>query len=139
MHPRKILVGIAGVDYQQKTVRRAPVNKQVVNNAALVIAHRSIERLFHRKFGDVVCHEMIYKAFGVAALGVHFAHVAYVKKPCSGAAGKMLVQETGVLHGHFPAAEFDDAPACADMFLINRGSFQHAYQITPRRQDVQNQ
>ena len=64
-----------------------------------------------RECGEIVGEQSIEPGRGTNAAHKKLTHVGDVKYAAGLADGFVLLKDSGVLNGHFPACEFDDAAA----------------------------
>jgi hypothetical protein len=71
--------------------------------------------LARSEFTNVIGEEMVQERFGLRAAYRNLPHVGNVENPCVAPHRQVLIDNASVLHGHFPAPEFNQAPA---QFLV---------------------
>ena len=109
--PGGVRAGAGGVDDEEELLGLDLIDVEVVNRAAALVAHEGVLALAALEFADVVGQDAV-EEFGSGAAAHHdFAHVGYVKQAGGGADGVMFFEDAGVMQGHFPAAEFNQAGA----------------------------
>ena len=132
-HPCKILVDVAGVDAEEKILRPAHVDQQVVHHAARRVAHRRVEHAAGKQAGDVIRHEVIEKAGGLGAAHVDLAHVADVEEAGGAAHGLVLLEDAAVLHRHLPAGEIHHARPMGHVKIAQGRALEVAHPKKPKR------
>ena len=80
LHPRPILINIGGIDDEEEVVVAHLIDQQVVDSAAILIAHHTIIYLTHRSARYVVGKDVLHIAFSILATNRHFTHVTDVKE-----------------------------------------------------------
>ena len=87
------------------------VNQDVVDQPALVIGHQAVLDLIEIQLRDMVGGDPLQPRQYSRAVEGEASHVADVEDPDSLPHGLVLLDDARVLHGHEPAAEFDNPPA----------------------------
>ena len=107
LQPGGIRLDARGVDDEEINAGGKLVGIQIVNDAAAFVAHQGVLALAGRELADVVGENRIQKCRRARTADGDFAHVGDVENAGGVADGKVLVGDAGVLHRHFPTAEFD--------------------------------
>ena len=89
-HPVEVFVDVRGIDDEEEAVVGKLVDQQVVNGAAVVVAHHAVEHFAHGCSADVAGEDVAHVAFGIGAADGHFSHVAYVEHTALAAHGMVL-------------------------------------------------
>jgi len=113
----KVLVHSA---LSEEVLRAAHVDQQVVDHAAVGLAHRRVEHAAGEKLGDIVRDEVVQEPGGVRTSHVNLAHVAHVEQPRGAPHRLMLLENAAVLHRHLPACKGDHPAAEVPMDLVQR-------------------
>src|SRR5262249_20100593 len=100
--------------------------------AALLVAHQAVAGLHVLHGGGVVAPDVLDEVERIGPGETEPAHVADVEHAGGGADGVVLLDDSGVLHGHEPAAELDHASAVRDVPAV-QGRLQQRHEATPRR------
>ncbi len=111
LQPRHVRFDPRGVDDEQINLVGKPVGVEVVNDAAAFVAHQGVLALAGRELADVVGQHVIEEIRRARAADGDFAHVRDVENAGGVADGEMFLDDAGVLHGHFPAAEINQLRA----------------------------
>src|SRR5262245_15770786 len=98
-----------------------PIEREIVDDAALAVAQERILDLAHRERCRIVGAEPLHCREGPGTLHFEFPHVADVEQPDRPSHGPVLVDDTGVLHRHLPAAEGDHSRTRLDVNVVKRG------------------
>ena len=109
--PRHVSFDAGGVDDQQILQGRKVISVKVINDAAALVAHQRVLALSAREFANVVGQHPVKKPLGARAGDADLAHVRDVEEAGGVPHGQVLVNDAGVLHRHFPAAEFNELAA----------------------------
>src|SRR5437588_7162176 len=80
IQPGHDLLPIRGIYTDKKPPIGQPIDKNVVLDAAFMIADKRILSRTGRKFHDVVGRHMLEKGHGIPALNHDTAHVAYIEE-----------------------------------------------------------
>ena len=118
LHPGPVLVDIRGVDNEEEILLAQLIDQQIVDGAAVGIAHHAIEYLAHRGTGHVVGEDVLHVALSLAAAHRDLAHVAHVEEAHMFAHGLMLHSDAGILDGHDEAAEGRHQRAHLHMLVV---------------------
>ena len=105
LHPRHVLVDIGGVDDEEEVVVGHLIDEEVIDGAAVGIAHHAIIDLSHGCISHVVGEDVLNVALGIGSCDTHFAHVADIKDTTMLAHRVVLVGDVRVLNGHDESAE----------------------------------
>src|SRR5439155_13536142 len=89
----------------------APVDDQVVEDPAPLVAHQGVLGLTGADPGEVVREQALEEGEGALAADPETPHVADVEEPGDRPHGTVLVADAGVLLGHLPAPEIDQPAA----------------------------
>ena len=127
-HPGEVGGDVAGVDAEQVNPRRAQVDQQVVERAAVLGAHRAVEHLAGVQAGDLVGHKALQKLQRLRPFHVYLAHVADVEEPGRPAHRLVLLQDGAVLDRHFPPGEVHQPAAAGGVEIAKRGALQVAHE-----------
>src|ERR1039458_432383 len=93
-------------------LRMSFVRTEFRNSAAPAsVTHQGVGASAGRELADVVRENGIQKSRRARAADGDFAHVRDVEDAGGFADGEVFVRDAGVLHRHFPAAEFDEFAA----------------------------
>jgi hypothetical protein len=102
---RADLVAVRGVADDENAVGRVPVDDEIVDHRAALVAEQRVERAAVFEAADVVGHQVVGDRPGVLAGEPELAHVADVEEPRRAPHGEVLVDDPGVLDRHLPAGE----------------------------------
>ena len=118
LHPGEVFFAPAGVDTDEQAGGRIPVDDDVVDHAALLVAERAVLRLAVGALREIVRHQPLGGFERSRAIDGHLAHVADVEDADPLADGGVLLEDTLVLHRHVPTGELDDASSGREMRFI---------------------
>jgi hypothetical protein len=124
--PLPVLVDVARVHRQHVSVTAEPVHGEIVDDAAVRMAEHGVLHLADVQHGGVVGGERLQRRERLRPLDFELAHVADVEEADCAADGAVLLDDTRVLHGHFPAAERHHAGAGLDVRVVERSALQRA-------------
>ena len=79
LHPCHVLVDVGGIDDQEELLGSHLVDQQVVDGAAVGVAHHAVEDLPIGGVFHIVGEDMVDVALGIRTSDEHFAHVAHVE------------------------------------------------------------
>ena len=79
-HPREVLIGVSSIDYHEVVVLGLHVYNEVVDCAAVLIAHRGISRESRLKVCVIVGQEQIEEVLCLLTLNEYFAHVGNIEQ-----------------------------------------------------------
>lgn len=99
-------------------VRRDPIDGDVVDDAAFLVAEAAVAHPARAQRGDRAGDQLLDGCDGFRAAEVDLAHVRDVEEAHAFADRRVLRQDGTVLDGHLEAGEFDHAAAEFDMGLI---------------------
>ena len=121
LEPGQVALVVGGVGDGQIAIRPEPVGEEVVEHAAVLVAEQRVLRAALRELGHVVAHEPLEQGAGAGAAGLDLAHVADVEDARALAHGGVLGTDPGgVLDGHLPAGEGDEARARGHVPVVQR-------------------
>ena len=84
-------------------------------------------RLPVQKAAHVVARELLEKRQSAPAVHLDLSHVTDIEQARAGADSEMLRHDAGVLDGHLPAGESDQARASFPMDLVERRPFERLF------------
>ena len=105
-HPIHVLVDVGCVDDKEEVALAHAVDEQVVDGAAVGVAHHAIEDFSVCGTGDVIGEDVVDIALGILALDAHLAHVGDVEDTAVLAHGVVLFDDGGILDGHVESTEW---------------------------------
>ena len=79
-HPREVLVGVGSIDYHEVIVLALHIYNEVVDCAAVLIAHRGISCESRLKVCVIVCQEQIEEVLCLLTLNENLAHVGNIEQ-----------------------------------------------------------
>lgn len=115
VEPGGVGADAGGVDDEEEFFGLDLIDVKVVNRAAALIAHQGVLALAVLQFADVVGQDAVEEFRGGAAAHDDLAHVGNIEQSGGGAHGLVFIEDAGVVQGHFPAAEINQAGA---QFLV---------------------
>ena len=118
LDPRPVLVDVGGIDDEEELVVVDLVDEQVVDRAAVVVAHHAVEDLTVGGAGDVVDEDVVDVFFSLGAFDANLAHVADVENADVMAHCVVLLGDGAVLDGHIEASEGAHEGAELDMAVM---------------------
>lgn len=80
-NPLKILEDIGGIDDEEEVIGVALIDDEVIDDAAILVAHQGVEGFAVVDTADIIGEEDIEEGGGLRAFDSDFAHVADVEKP----------------------------------------------------------
>ena len=113
-----------GVDDEEECVWIGAIGDEVVDDAAVFVEEESVVALAGGEAGDVVGEGVIEEGFGAGATDDELAHVGDVEDADVLADGVVFGHEAGVLDGHFPTGEGDQAGSEGEVIFVERGALE---------------
>ena len=101
----EILVLVGGVDAEEIMIVGDFVDQDVVHEAAVFVEQAGVMGLSEFQLLDGVGGDVVGEFGGFGAANLDLAHVADIEDAHGVAHGVVLVDDSGVLDGHVPAAE----------------------------------
>ena len=135
-HPRPVLVDVRRVHRQHEAIARQARDRQVVDDAALRRAENRVLNLADVERAHVVRGQRLERRERALTVDLELAHVAHVEEAHRRAHRAMLLQDSAILHGHVPPAEFHHSRARFDMGVVERSSLErgvHGRSVDHRR------
>ena len=129
LHPIDVLVDVCGVDNEEKLLGTHLIDQQVIDCAAVGVAHHTVEHLSIGCSGDVIGENVLNVALSVGTGDEHLAHVRNVEHAAGLAHGIVLVGDVCVLNGHVEAGKRRHQCAQFHVFVIKTGLFFHKFLI----------
>ena len=133
LHPPDILVSVGCVDDDEKPILRLAIDDQVVDRAAIFLAHLAVHGMPRFDRRDIVGEQSLQVSLGPGALDPHPPHVRDVEQTGRPADGEVLIADRAVLLGHLPTAEVDHAPTERDVSVVEWRALQGAIRRQPFR------
>jgi hypothetical protein len=131
--PLPVLVDVGRVDGQHVAVGGEPIEREIVDDAAVGIAEQGILHLSDRERADVVGGQPLQRGQGLGPFDLELAHVAHVEAAHRRAHRPMLLDDAGVLHRHLPATEGHHTGAGFHVGVEERGALQGRIHERPSR------
>ena len=103
--PFDVLVDIGGVYHKEELIVAHLIYKQVVDRAAVLVAHHAVENLAGRRAGYIVYKYVVHEPFGIGALDAHLAHMADIENAYSLAHGIVFLGNAAILNRHVIAGK----------------------------------
>ena len=113
--PGPVLVDVGGVDGEHEPFGPEPVEREVVDDAAVGNTEQRVLDLSDLERADVVGGQDLQRGQRLRASHLELAHVADVEEADGRADRAVLLDDARVLHGHLPSAERNHARACGDV------------------------
>ena len=129
LHPIDVLVDVRSVDDEEKLLGTHLIDQQVIDRAAVGVAHHTVEHLSVGCSGHVVGENVLNVALSVGTGDEHLAHVRNVEHAAGLAHGIVLVGDVCVLNGHVEAGKRRHQCAQFHVFVIKTGLFFHKFLI----------
>ena len=130
-HVGVILLPVGGVDHRQVALVPELVHHQIVDGAAVGVAHGPVADLVHRHAVVVVGEQVVDGVQGGGAGEEDLPHVGDIEQPSLLPHGHVLLDDAGaVLHRQQVAGEGDDLAALGHVDVIEWGfpfHFQHSF------------
>lgn len=120
LKPLEIFLGIGGIDAEEGFLGVEGVDDEVVDAASGGIAHGGVFCFGEKGLGEVVGEEGVEEGVGLGSGDEEFSHMGDIEEAYCVADGEVFFDDTGVLDGHFPAAEFDHAGVMGFVKVIER-------------------
>jgi hypothetical protein len=117
MQPSGILRDFGRIHDEEIIFLPEAVGDEIVNHPATFIEEDRVLGMADWERGEIVGEQSIEPSRGPGATHEKLAHVGDIKDPAGFADGFVLLQDSGVLNGHFPACEFDHAAAGGKMLV----------------------
>ena len=128
LHPSYILVDVGCVDDEEEVVLAHLVDEQVVDGAAVLIAHHAIEHLSVGGSLDVIGEDVLNIALGIFTLDGYFAHVRNVEDAAMLAHSVVLLLDVAVLDRHVKACKRGNEGSQSHVSVVETSSFVfHSY------------
>ena len=108
-NPVKVLINIGRIHNQQKTLRRQPAHRQVIEEPASVITQCTVLELVHLQGTDVIQRQILHCRFSPGAGNLDLAHVADIEESGVRPHALVLLNDPRVGEGHLPATKLDHA------------------------------
>ena len=124
-HPVHVLLTIGGVHHRRPGAIRKPVDDQVVEHAAGLVADEVVLGVTGLHLRQIVGDQSLQIVRHAVAPEADPAHVADVEKAGRLAHGGVLLAHAGVLLRHLPAGEVHHASAQRPMPLVERRALRH--------------
>jgi hypothetical protein len=119
-----VFVDAGGVDDEEEFAFAGAIGDEVVDDAAVVIEEEGVVAVAGGEAGDVVGEGVIEEGFGVGAIDDDLAHVGDVEDANVLADGVVFGHKAGILDGHFPAGEGDQAGSEGEVVLVEGGALE---------------
>src|SRR5947209_10688043 len=103
---------------------RQVINKHVVDRVTIREAKLCIKRLTNGDTRDIIGDKILKERERVGSFDLEFTHVAHVEEASTGAYRLVLLQNTAVLNGHFPATELYKTGTHCVVLLVEWRTFQ---------------
>ena len=135
-HPGDILRRVGGVKADQEFFFRETVDDQVVDAAAVRLAHYRVAGHADLDRRHLVGHDAVEELRGVAAADAGFAHVGDIEEPGRLTDRHVFFDDARVLYRHLPAGEGDDTSTEFDVEREERRAgerFRHRHVKVPAR------
>jgi len=87
------------------------VDEEIIDNAAILVAHRRVLHLLDGQLADVIDGDLLQKGLGVGTLDDEFAHMGDIEEADGGADAAVFIDDAAVLDGHIIAGELDQLGA----------------------------
>src|SRR5436309_3144965 len=123
IQPGHDLLPIRGIYTDKKPPIGQPIDKNVVLDAAFMIADKGILSRTGRKLHDVVGRHMLEKGHGIPTLDHDPAHVTHIEEAYGRPHRLVLLDHAAVLHRHLPAGEIYQLGVKFAMVLNERRAF----------------
>ena len=107
LKPLNILQNARSINDEQVLLFVEAVSIQIVDYTSGLIAHECVLSVARRQLPDIICQQAVQEPRGAGPADQHLAHVRNIEQASGLTHGQMFVHDAGVLHRHFPAAEFD--------------------------------
>lgn len=125
-HPGEVFVLVGGIDDEEIIVVGVFVDDEVVDAAAVVIAHNGVARLAVNHVAEFVGEDLFEVCQSVWPFEGDLAHMADIEKPGLFTHSHVLSDDAGfVLNWHGITAEWDHFPTGSDVGIIQRCFFVH--------------
>ena len=104
LDPGEVLVDVGGIHDQQEVFRREfPIDQQVVHDAAVRVAHHSVEDLSGFETADFIGEDPVHELLRLGSLDENLAHVGDIEHANLFTDGKMFNGDRVVLDRHHEA------------------------------------
>lgn len=125
---QQVLVGVGGVDDQQKPVFLILVQVSVVHSAAPLVGDDAVLGPSGNQSRRVAGQHFLQERQPVRALHNQTAHVGHIENATVPAIIQVLRHDSrGILNGHLPAAEIHHGRSCRHMGIVKRGALQFTH------------
>ena len=125
LHPRHILIDVGRVDDEEEVVVAHFIDEQVIDRAAVGVAHHPIVDLSDGRIGDIIGEDVLHVALCIGPCDAHFAHVRDIEDTAVLAHGVVLIGDVRVLNGHDESAEGRHQCAECHVAVIKAGFLFH--------------
>ena len=125
LHPGEIFFAGGAVHDQAVRLTR-PVDNQVIDDPAGLVAHGRVERLaIFLEAGDIIGQQALEIGGAVDTLQIDHGHVRHIEQTGITPHLMMFLDLGAVMDGHVPAAEIDHFRAGVEMGLVQRCPVSH--------------
>ena len=118
LHVGEVLFAVRRVDDHEVRLLAELVDDQIVDGAAVFMAHDAVAHAPGLHVGEIVCEQVIQAGKRTGAGEEHLAHMRDVEQPAGVAHGVMLGDHARILNGQQIAGEGDDLAAFLDMHVV---------------------
>ena len=119
-HPGKILILIGGIHDDEIVIISDLVNDEIVNHAALLIAHGTVARMPVSQIRIVVREQTIEIGKRIFAAAGDLSHMRYIEKTAGCTHSHMLGNDAFILHRQQPAGKRNDFSSTPHMLIVKR-------------------
>jgi hypothetical protein len=106
--PGEVFVDVGGVDAQEKMLRSQAIDGEVIDDPPMWITERRVLNLVDFELRRIIGGEPLHHFQCPRSRDFDLSHVADVKETYRGAHSSMLLDDTRILHRHFPTAEVNE-------------------------------
>ena len=117
LHPLEVAILVAGIHDQEVAPVRLGIDKDIVDDAALLVAEQGVLDPAGLQTGEVTSHYTLGEALIDDA---QFAHMRKVEEADGFPHGTVLPTDAAVLQRHHPTAEVRHLGTEADVFVVER-------------------
>ncbi len=111
---------IGGIHAQEVMLLGDFVHQDVIHEATVRIEQARVLRLAGFELAGVIAGDEVSEGAGFGTANFDFAHVADIEQTHGGTNGPVFLHNTGILNGHFPAAEIDQFGAQGLVYGMER-------------------